>query len=423
MTERAGGGSSGGRSAGLPPKKKRRRGRRDVSNAPNDSSSNSERSQRNAKRNKARAKRRAKQQRASKLRILQQNVASLKKRETELFNRMAKLDIDIAVLQECNFPICKDKKTGKITHKIPEFRGWNIEATPRQVGRASGSDSSGRGGVAILIRDHINYEVLTSKPIPEDDETTEYVGVRLYPDENKKEPIDIHNLYIPPINESAVGEDRAQRWNTSRLPTTGSTFIFSDTNCHGSWDSRLSNNTMSDDSDDWMSRNNFCTLNSADSYTGTILRGRKSSPDITVIPSNWMGKTRWSTLTKNAGGSDHVPILIDIQLPGHTPLKSKKRTNKKRQQRAKWSFKKADWNLFKTRSYMVGRSIHATGACISATMQCHMRFCKQLKQLFHMVVALTLSRFGIRNWRIKPKNVTMLEPRLTFHQKMQHTLQ
>ena len=202
MTERAGGGSSGGRSAGLPPKKKRRRGRRDVSNAPNDSSSNSERSQRNAKRNKARAKRRSKQQRASKLRILQQNVASLKKRETELFNRMAKLDIDIAVLQECN---CKDKKTGKITHKIPEFRGWNIEATPRQVGRASGSESSGRGGVAILIRDHINYEVLTSKPIPEDDETTEYVGVRLYPDENKKEPIDIHNLYIPPINESAVG--------------------------------------------------------------------------------------------------------------------------------------------------------------------------------------------------------------------------
>ena len=93
-------------------------------------------------------------------------MAGLKRRETELFNRLAKLDIDVAILQECNFPISKDKKTGKVTHKIPEFRGWNIEATPRQVGRAAGSDSSGRGGVGILIRDTINYEVLITKTCP-----------------------------------------------------------------------------------------------------------------------------------------------------------------------------------------------------------------------------------------------------------------
>ena len=119
------------------------------------------------------------------------------------------MDIDIACIQECNFPIKRNKKTGEVTHEIPELSGYNIEATPRQVGRGAGSDSSGRGGVAILIKEGINYDVIRNKPIPVDDTTTEYVGIRVTPDDGE-DPYDIHNLYIPPINESAREETREQ---------------------------------------------------------------------------------------------------------------------------------------------------------------------------------------------------------------------
>ena len=324
-----------------------------MSNAPNNSPTYNtgrphKQSHHKTARNKARAARRSKQQQANRLKVLQQNVAGLKKRETELLHRLAIMNIDVAVLQECNFSIKKDSRTGKVEHTIPEYAGWNIEASPRQVGRSAGSDSAGRGGVAILIRDTINYEVITNKPIPVDDVTTEYVGVRVFPNNNKNEPIDIHNLYIPPINESARDEDRVQRWNTSKLPTTNNTFIFSDTNCHGSWDSRLNDNAMSNDWDDWMSANNFSALNTNDSFTRTSSRGHKSSPDITVVPSQWVGKTRWTTLTKRAGGSDHIPILVSLRLANHVTKSGGKRSGKKRQQRTKWSFKKSDWEKFRS---------------------------------------------------------------------------
>ena len=256
------------------------------------------------------------------------------------------MDIDIAVIQECNFSIKRNKKSGEVTHEIPEIRGYNIEATPRQVGRGAGSDSSGRGGVAILIREGINYEVIRDKPVPVDDNTTEYVGIRITPD-NGEDPYDIHNLYVPPINESAREETREQHWNTTKLPTDKNTLIFTDANCHGSWDTRLNSNPMSDDWDNWMLSNNFSALNTPESYTRTDPKGHKSSPDITIVPNHWAGKMRWSPLVKRAGGSDHLPILVTLKKNITISRKDKKRSNKKREQRTKWALKKADWGKFR----------------------------------------------------------------------------
>ena len=333
----------------------RRRRRGNVPTATNNSTLDDRRphhraNNRNRARNKARARRRAKQNsannRANSIRILQQNVASLKKRETELLNRLSKMDIDLAVIQECNFPAKKDRRTGKISYEIPEIIGWNIVATPRQVGRCSESNSSGRGGVAILIKEGINYEIITEKPITQEDTTTEYVGVRIIPDSGE-DPYDIHNLYIPPINQSAREETREQHWNTSKLPSGKNTFIFSDANCHGSWDSRLNSNTMSDDWDEWLLLNNFSTLNTPESYTRVNSKGHKSSPDITVVPNHWLGRMKWSPLIKRPGGSDHLPILVTLKKSIPLNNHNKRRSNKKRHQRTKWAFKKADWVKFR----------------------------------------------------------------------------
>ena len=174
------------------------------------------------------------------------------------------------------------------------------------------------------MREGINYEIISKKPTPDSDNTTEYAGVRIFPKDSKNQTIDIHNLYIPPINESNIDDDCTHKWNTSHLPTSENTFIFSDTNCHGSWDSRLRSTPMSDDWDSWMTENNFSALNKHDSYTRKSVKGELSSPDVTIVPSQWLSKTSWSALTKHPGGSDHIPLLIKIRLNKHSSRREPK---------------------------------------------------------------------------------------------------
>ena len=165
---------------------------------------------RKTKRNKARTSRRKANTAANSLKILQQNVAGLKTREVELFKRLERMNIDIAVIQECNFTVIEDNKTKKIIHEVPEYKGWNVVPSPRTTGRKEGSHSQGRGGVAILVREGINYESFKKRPVPDSDNTTEYAGVKIFPGDSKNQTIDIHNLYVPPINESSVDDDRVQ---------------------------------------------------------------------------------------------------------------------------------------------------------------------------------------------------------------------
>jgi len=274
-------------------------------------------------------------------------VAGLKSRETELFRRLETMKADIAVIQECNFPVQEDRVSKKIKHIIPEFKGWNVVPAPRTRGREEGSHSKGKGGVAILVREGINYEIIKERPVPSQDDTTEYCGVRIFPRDSKEQPIDIHNIYVPPINESSPDDDRVQRWNTSNLPTSPNSFILSDTNCHGSWDTRARSSPMSDDWDDWLNNNNFIALNTHGSYTRKSTKGVLTSPDATFVHSQWLGRTSWSALTKRPGGSDHIPLLINIRLDQYIPKKEPTRTNKKRDKKTKWAFKKAKWNEYR----------------------------------------------------------------------------
>ena len=304
---------------------------------------------RKARRNKARATRRKLTRSNNTIKIFQQNVAGLKTREVELFKRLERLKIDIAVIQECNFPVSTNNKTEAVSHTIPEYRGWNVVASPRTTGRRECTHSKGKGGVAILVKEGINYEILKSRPVPSDDKTTEYVGIRIFPTDAANQAVDIHNLYVPPINSSSAEDDRVQNWNTSNLPNSENAFIFSDTNCHGSWDSRLKSSPMSDDWDNWMIENNFMALNSSDSYTRKSVKGELSSPDVTIAPVQWIGNTSWTAMTKQPGGSDHIPLLINIRLNKYAPNHEPKRSKKKRNQRTKWAFKKAKWAEYQER--------------------------------------------------------------------------
>ena len=52
-------------------------------------------------------------------------------------------------------------------------------------------------------------------------------------------------------------------------------------------------------------------------------------------------------MTKRPGGSDHIPLLINIRLSRYSPNKEPKRSNKKRDQKTKWAFKKAKWDEYR----------------------------------------------------------------------------
>ena len=278
--------------------------------------------------------------------LLQQNIAGFRTRKVELLKRLSDLKIDAAAIQEVNFPVRTVK--GQTVHEIPAVKGWNIIAQERKTGRKIGTNSLGRGGVAWMIREGINYQILNTRPVPTNDITTEYVGIRIFQEENNKVVghVDLWNMYVPPIQPSRKDDDRQQNFNTTNLPTTPETFIFADSNCHGMWDDKINTNKMADDWDDWMAGSDFHFMNTLDSYTRTDCKGRKSSPDITLAHNSWIGRYSWNPQYHCPGGSDHIPLLVTLNLrPNNTGRRSRKR---KKRGNAKWAYKKANWDLYKT---------------------------------------------------------------------------
>ena len=278
------------------------------------------------------------------LRILQQNIAGWRTRELEILKRLADLKIDVAAIQEANFPI---RRFGReLCHEIPVIKGWHIIAQERKTGKRTGSDSAGRGGVAWLVREGVHYDEITTSPMLPNDNTTEWCGIRVYQEAGGKVTGDVNlwNIYVLPIRESSKDDDRWQNFATANFPNTLENFIFSDANCHGTWDTTMDANWMADEWEDWMIRNNFSYMNTPDSYTRSDSKGLKSSPDITVAHNSWLGKYTWQPLYKNPGGSDHIPILVTVNLKKSN--RSSKKAEKRNYRRARWSIKKANWEQF-----------------------------------------------------------------------------
>ena len=276
------------------------------------------------------------------LRILQQNIAGFKSRRVELLKRLSDLKVDVAAIQEANFSV--KTVNGKETHVIPEIRGWNVVAQERKTGRKTGSNSAGRGGVAWLIREGINYDILKTPPTIQNDNTTEWVGIRVYQEKNNHvvDFKDLYNLYVPPIHESSKDDNRKQNFKTTKLPVTENTLFFGDVNCHGTWDDRIAANDMAEMWEDWLTNNDFSYMNTPFSHTRKDSNGRKSSPDISIIHNKLLDKYSWTPQERNPGGSDHLPILITLTLEHNN-----KRRSRKCKGQTRWAHKKAHWDLFK----------------------------------------------------------------------------
>ena len=94
---------------------------------------------------------------------------------------------------------------------------------------------------------------------------------------------------------------------------------------------------------DWNDLINNSDLMVANNGEGTYIPrgyGRTTTPDVTLHHINMHKNIKW-----NVGpplGSDHLPIIIDIDVKSSPKRKSKKTT--------KLSYKKANWNFFQEES-------------------------------------------------------------------------
>jgi len=272
---------------------------------------------------------------------MQHNVAGLKTRLIETLKRLEKKKIDVVAIQECNFSI-KKKKDGQIEHVVPKMKGWNLEVTPRTVGRKKGTDSKGKGGVMWAVKEGVNYERITSSPLAPNDATTEWVGIRIFP-EDQTEPLELINLYIPPTHDGDKDDDRTQNFDPTYLPSSFNTLIFADANCHGRWDARGKTSPLARSWEDWADNNAMSILNDDLSYTRKDSRGNESSPDVSIAHQAQLGNVTWEVTYNDPSGSDHLPIILNVRT---SPPKAKRISKKRRKKNPTWSHSKANWELF-----------------------------------------------------------------------------
>ena len=139
----------------------------------------------------------------------------------------------------------------------------------------------------------------------------------------------ITNVYIPPASSCTGGYPPS----LDHLMMTTDTLILGDFNAHHlAWYSS-STDTRGTQLENVVSGSNFCILNWD---SPPRLPGNASSPDVSLASAPLITSTNWQTKTNL--GSDHLPILISLQMD-HTinPITHRTRFN----------LKKANWDRYR----------------------------------------------------------------------------
>ena len=126
-------------------------------------------------------------------------------------------------------------------------------------------------------------------------------------------PIHLFNVYVPPIRSSS-SDSRPKSFSPFLLPSSPTTYIFGDFNSHhSSWDSHSPEDQSGKDLFDWLLSSDLLPLNNSEHHT--LLHratGKRSSPDLFLVPAQIASKCTWQTLPDL--GSDHLPISIIIPI-------------------------------------------------------------------------------------------------------------
>ena len=256
------------------------------------------------------------------LRILQLNLNGWKRRKLILEKTLADWEVDIALCQESN--LTADDET-------PKMRGFAVYRHDRQIHR--GERASPHGGLLTLVREGIKHlQPSTSLPGLPQGSALEVQTTTIH--QSRSPEVRLLNVYRPP-GRNAADDQRDTELHLEHWPTDESSLIFGDLNCHGSWDPHVDSDGRGDEVEGWAADHNWCYLNDG-TRTRTAPNGTVSAPDVTLVHGRWTARASW--WVGPTVGSDHLPIIVDLQL--QEPIQRQTRGP------ARYSFRKAHWGKF-----------------------------------------------------------------------------
>jgi ribonuclease HI len=234
------------------------------------------------------------------LRILQWNADALSTKTIELEERMKKLDVDVAVIQETKF---KEKDASP---RIPGFK----------VAMRADREVVEGGGLISYIRDTLPFEKLYDKATS----ATETSSFRVRLSNNNWVPIT--NMYVPPANSKG----QYIKFAPEIIPCFESSIICGDLNGHSPlWDDIQPSDDRGEEIENWVIEKELSILNSGEPTRHSRITGNGSSPDLSLCGKKWEGKCSWS-VEECIGASDHLPIVITLNtavqhqsISGRTP--------------------------------------------------------------------------------------------------------
>jgi exonuclease III len=245
------------------------------------------------------------------LTILQLNVNGLKGKLIEVVDFMQKHTITVAAIQET-------KLTART--KLPLTPGYTLVRADR--GRNKG------GGLAYLIHDSVPFREYKLTQPPGQEIHLECLAIAI---KTKEEEMILTNVYIPPTSSCEAGYVPTIQ---HLIPAGKLSLLMGDINAHHTlWASSHPEDTRGRIIAAEVEVSDMTVLNT-DTPTFQTPRN-SSSPDISLVSASLALSTSWNTCP--ALGSDHVPILISLDLvPDKISAGNRTFIN----------FKKANWEGF-----------------------------------------------------------------------------
>ena len=160
------------------------------------------------------------------------------------------------------------------------------------------------------------------------------------------------NVYCPPTRGSQQGSE----FDTRELPYDENTIVGGDLNAHSRlWDSWQPEDRLGEKVEDWLVEKNFSVANDGEATRVNVGTGGRSAPDVTLVHNSWLDKVEWGVM--DCMGSDHLPILITLDIPITTLKPTTSRS-------LRWNWSKADFEGFSNQvemAVLVQKLVHWKG--------------------------------------------------------------
>jgi len=251
------------------------------------------------------------------LRIMHVNVDGIGTALPTLIQCMLAKEVDICLVQESKL-VPKDN-----TPQIPGYVAVRRDRPSDRVNPTHG------GGLLTYVKEDVPYSethVFRAGTLPG---SLEALGIRVRLSHRKW--ITVVNVYSPPRRQ----EDRG----FNSLICSPNHLFFGDWNAHSRvWFPSREGDETGEALEQWMVEENLVCLNDGTATHRHNGDGTLTAPDISIVPSSWLGCAEWSVL--DPIDADHFPVLCDIDLRVECLQESVPRL--------RWNWSAADWPAYRT---------------------------------------------------------------------------